>query len=523
MEKPSKDQLVERLNAQADAIDQLTRQNKQLQKQLDWFKRQLFGRKSEVRQEVSPHQQAFDSFFPDAAKKTEEPPSVTVTSHQRRKKNPFDGTPEDSGLRFDESRVPVQEIEVLPEELKGLKKIEYDIIRYEHTYRLAQRPGSYLVLKYSRPVIKHKATSTMKTTPAPESCFGKSLADVSLVAGMLVDKFQYHLPLYRQHQRLLASHIILSRSTLTHLVERAALLLKPIADAVLESILKGDVLAMDETPVKAGRKKQKDQKHGKMKSGWYWPIYGNHKEIYFHFSPSRGSEVVKNLLKDFKGTLLTDGYAAYASFVAAMQDIIHALCWSHGRRSVEKSLDDEPELAHEALDLIGAIYADEDVIKEKNLKNEEKLKYRQKHIKPIVDRIFEWCTEHIDRPDLVASESPILDAIRYLLKREAGLRVFLSDPDVDPDTNHLEREIRRVACGKKNWLFCWTELGAHYVGIIQTLMASCKLQDIDPHEYLVDVMQRVDRHPAKDVHELIPRVWKEKFGDKPLKSDINAL
>ena len=90
------------------------------------------------------------------------------------------------------------------------------------------------------------------------------------------------------------------------------------------------------------------------------------------------------------------------------------------------------------------------------------------------------------------------------------------------DTNHLEREIRAIAIGRKNWMFCWTEVGAKYVGIVQSLLRTCRLQGIDPYTYLVDVLQRVESHPAREVHLLTPRLWKENFADNPLRSHIDA-
>ena len=152
---------------------------------------------------------------------------------------------------------------------------------------------------------------------------------------------------------------------------------------------------------------------------------------------------------------------------------------------------------------------------------EDKQAYRGDKSKFIVDKIMKWCTTLVDRPDLVATESPILSAVKYTLKREAGLRAFLADPELPLDTNHVERTLRVIPCGRKNWNFSWTELGAHYVGIIQTLLSSCKLQGVDPYTYLVDVMQRVDRHPASKVGELTPRVWKERFGGNPIRSDLD--
>ena len=112
-------------------------------------------------------------------------------------------------------------------------------------------------------------------------------------------------------------------------------------------------------------------------------------------------------------------------------------------------------------------------------------------------------------------------AASYALTREKALRVFLEYPDVPLDTNHLERAIRPIAMGRKNWLFCWTEIGAKYVGIIQSLLSTCRVQGIDPYTYLVDVLQRIDTHPAKDVALLTPRLWKEHFAANPLRSDID--
>ncbi len=138
----------------------------------------------------------------------------------------------------------------------------------------------------------------------------------------------------------------------------------------------------------------------------------------------------------------------------------------------------------------------------------------------VVDKFFLWCTQLVDKPDLVATESPILDAINYALRREAGLRAFLADADIPLDTNHVERALRVIPCGKKNWLFNWSELGAHYAGIIQTLVCSCRLQGVDPYTYLIDVMQRVGQHPASKVHELTPRNWKVCFEQRALQSDL---
>jgi len=117
-------------------------------------------------------------------------------------------------------------------------------------------------------------------------------------------------------------------------------------------------------------------------------------------------------------------------------------------------------------------------------------------------------------------DNPLIQAVGYVLNRKTELQVFLEDPDVPMDTNHLERALRPIPMGRNNWKFCWTELGAEHVGIIQNLVCTCKLHGVDPYEYLVDVLQRISSHPAKDVESLTPRVWKEKFSHAPMRSDL---
>ncbi len=153
------------------------------------------------------------------------------------------------------------------------------------------------------------------------------------------------------------------------------------------------------------------------------------------------------------------------------------------------------------------------------MRNEDKLKYRVIHSKPVVEAFFNGCHEQRQRIDLVKS-NPLSKALAYTMNRVDALSVFLGDPDVSLDTNHLERALRVIAMGRKNWIFCWTELGAEQVGIIQSLLVTCKLQGINFYDYLVDVLQRVSEHPDSRVIELTPRIWKDAFAHNPMRSDI---
>ncbi len=440
-------------------------------------------------------------------------PTEEITYRRRKHKQRNEDDVTDSGLRFGPD-VPVEVIELSAPQLQGPEADQYEVIDHKISRRLAQRPGSYVVLEYRRPVLRHKPSAHLLEVPAPSAVFEGSLADVSLLAGLLVDKFCYHLPLYRQHQRLADAGITLCRSTLTHYVQRSIELLKPIYDAQWQHILQSRVLAMDETPIKAGRKKK-----GQMQSTWYWPIYGEENELCFTWSASRGSAHVEQQLEGFEGVLLSDGYAAYDHYARNRPKVTQAQCWAHTRRYFERAQDSDPA-AGEALALIGELYRVEARIREKQLEGQEKLTYRSRHALPIVEAFFAWCHQQRQRMDLVNTD-PLAKALVYADNHQAQLKVYLGDPEVPIDTNHLERALRVIPMGRKNWMFCWSEVGARQVGIIQSLLTTCRLHNVDPYTYLVDVLQRVSLHPARDTMELTPRCWKDRFAAKPLRSDLD--
>jgi transposase len=496
---------------------ELAEQNAALKRQVAWFQRQLFGRKSEKRLRApDPDQLSFAGLLTTPVPPADQPPppTETVTAYQRRLRFTGAEVAEESELRFDDS-VPVQEIRLTNPEVADLPPDAYEVISEKVTYRLAQRPGAYVILKYRRPVIKRKDTEVLSCPPAPPAVFEKSFADVSVLAGLLIEKFTYHLPLYRQHQRLVQAGIRLSRSTLTQWVQRTAELLEPIYYALLSSILQSWLLVMDETPLKAGRREK-----GRLHTGYLWPIYGDQDEIAFPFSASRAQAVVREALGSFCGVLLTDGYTVYERFTQQTTAICHAQCWSHTRRQFEKAQGAEPRLVAAALDRIAKLYKEEATIRALGLEDVAKLAHRGEYSQPLVEAFFAWLKQTVITEVLLPA-NPFGQAARYALEREAGLRVFLANPDVPLDTNHLEREIRPVALGRKNWLFCWTEVGARQVGIIYSVLASCRLQGVDPYVYLVDVLQRIDTHPALEVQLLTPRLWKQHFAEHPLRSDLD--
>ncbi len=184
------------LDKQSRELDELTKKNARLERRVAWFERQVFGRKSEKREFDIPLQDnlkgLFDTFEPLPPVQDD---VVDVPAYKRKKKD-YPGTPDDSGLRFNENEVDIKDIVLSAPELTGPNADQYEIIRYEHTYRLAQQRSSTIVLRYKRPILKHKSSNTLISTPAPDNVFGKSYADVSFATGMLIDKFVYHLGIF---------------------------------------------------------------------------------------------------------------------------------------------------------------------------------------------------------------------------------------------------------------------------------------------------------------------------------------
>jgi hypothetical protein len=496
-------------------IGALNVENAQLREQLEWFKRQLFGPKSEKRPPLSLEQIMLFA----AGQRSEGPvPAITIPAHERRKHRTGEEV-NDTGLRFG-PEVPVRTIQLSCPELEGPQADQYEVIGIKESLRLARQPGSHVVLRFERPVVKRKEDGLMATVPAPVGVLDHAQVDVSFLAGMMVDKFAYHLPLYRQHQRLVDEGITVARSTLDLWMQRSIGLLTPVALAQQVAIVDDGQLKIDETPIKAGRTKTSTGQ-GKMKSGWLWPILGKHGDIAFVYSPTRGAEALQQILgPSWRGTLQTDGYHVYAQYAAKAPGCTHALCWAHTRRALLKAEASEPKLVKQGLEMIRGLYRIEERLREAAADATLILQIRRDESAPIVDRFFEWVTAQIQDPGLLPT-SPLARALGYAREREAGLRVFLTDAWLHLDTNDLERALRVVPMGKKNWVFCSTEMGAQQVAVIQTLLATCRAHGIDAYTYLVDVLQRINTLPASEINDLTPRRWQRRFGADPLRSDLH--
>ena len=499
----------------------------ELSHQLEWFKRQLFGSKSEKRHLVDDGaQMSLGEALNVPLSVAQQGPAPAVPTKQigaHTRKDPVRELDQPSHSFFDESRVPIESIPLPDPATAGLSAEQinecFERIGEKVSYRLAQRPGSFVVLKFVRPIHKARDTQIISAAAAPRGVIDGSRADVSFIVGVLIDKIAYHLPLYRQHQRLTDAGFKVSRAWLTQLMQQAATLLEPIYDAQFDSIRLSRVKAMDETPIKAGLAGV-----GKMRQAYFWPVYGQLDEVCFAYFDSRSHQHVQEALgleAPPGAVMLSDGYPAYEAYTEKI-GIEHARCWAHCRREFFEARAVQPQLAEQALQMIGALYKVEETIGKAKLKDAAKREYRVEHAKPIVDRFFAWVLDKLNDTGLLPS-NPMTKALGYARNARHGLEVYLSDPDVAIDTNHLERALRAIPMGRRNWLFCWTELGAKHIGMMQSLIVTCRLHQVNPYDYLVDVLQRIGEHPKHQSSMLTPRLWKQHFADNPMRSDLYSI
>ena len=407
-------------------------------------------------------------------------------------------------------RATVIDIELPVPGTEDIPADQLELVESKVTERLVRLESPYFILRIHQNVYRKKGGCLEEFHPAPlEEIFPGSVFDVSALVGMAIDKYHLHLPIHRQHQALKSADIHLDRGNMIRVLHRTGCLLEPLYDALRRSVQASKLLTADETPTPVGRSK------GKVGKGFFWVFFGDRKEVYFHASSSRARKVLDDELQGFEGKLLCDGYAAYESFVALTEGRTLCQCWSHTRRAFLEAEKAEPERVKWVLRQIKTMYELDE--RTRGRPPDEVLAVRQTDIKPLVDGLFAFLKETIAEGTFVPS-ARFLKAAGYALQRETALRVFLDDPGVPLDTNHVERELRGHAVGRRNWTFHVTDDGARYAAIFYSLIRTCLLWEINPTAYLTDVLRRIAANPGQDMELLLPRQWKERFGKAPLRS-----
>lgn len=392
-----------------------------------------------------------------------------------------------------------------------LRRIGEDISR-----KLAFKPGSYYWREYVRPkyaAAGHPEQGILQA-PMPELAIPGSDYDETFLAGIAIDKCSYHLPLYRQEERLRHQGIELNRQILGRLYGKTAEVLRPLYDALKADVLGRGVIFTDDTPVNLlvpGR--------GKALTGRMWVYVGGGAGPpyrVFDFTIDRRKNRPQEFLGDYRGYIHADAYAGYADLFARA-GVENCGCWMHVRRKILEAEDGPPELRAAVLSCIRRLYRYERFGRRKAAQWREAsrdpseaealiLRVRKERILPVIDRIFTLTREALVGGDLLPG-SAMHGAIGYLHNLGDALCTFCTDPHLEPDNGVSERAIRPLAIGRKNWLFAGSKRGGQATATLLSLIQSARACQIDPFEYLTDVLRRINRHPHKRLGELLPQAW----------------
>ena len=366
--------------------------------------------------------------------------------------------------------------------------------------------NKFIRSKYLIPSATEDDNTKIITAPLPVQPIDKCIAGPGLLAQILIDKFLYHLPIYRQQQRFEHSGITIPYSTLLAWIALGCNLLEVLYEALKHELLASNYIHADETGIKVIDQNKAGKK---IHNGFFWVYHNSHlKLVFFDYQKTREKEGPQGILKNYKGYLQTDGYEAYDNLDKG-PDIIHLHCMAHSRRYFIDALPTDKQRAGYVLEQMQQLYAVERSCREKQLSFEERKEVRQKQSVPIVEKLEKWMKEqYADKT--VLPKSPIGKALAYSIKRWDKLCRYTLDGMLEIDNNPVENSIRPVALGRKNFLFCGSHDAAQRTAIIYSLLGSCKMHGIDPHVWLKDVLTRLPMHPINKIKELLPHNWKPK-------------
>jgi transposase len=404
----------------------------------------------------------------------------------------------------------------------------------DRSERLDIIPAQFQVIVTIRPIYAppHDCDGKPVQALAPAHIIEGGLPSEGLIAHVLVSKYADHLPLYRQSQIFArSSGLDLHRSTLAGWCGTAAFHLRPVVDRMAEQIKNSGKLFMDETPLPV-----LDPGRGKTKKGYFralarddrgWSGASNSKAVgqtkrqearsgsattgnktgppgvIFNYAPGRGGQYAEEFLIGFDGTLQVDGYAGYNRLTKAEREgglaLLLANCWAHARRKLFDLHDSSP-IAREGLVQIAALYKIEAEIR--GLPAAERLAIRKARSTPLVEAFGKWLELQRSR---VSKKSRLGEKLTYIANQWGGLQVFLQDGRVEIDSNAVENAIRPIALGRKNSLFAGHDEGGKNGALFASLIATCKMNDINPFDYLRTTLELIAKgHPQSKLNDLLP-------------------
>lgn len=379
----------------------------------------------------------------------------------------------------------------------GVNVEDCEVIGKDVTRILRFEPSKTWVEVIERPVLRKKEDKgtlhpKIFQAPAPVAVIGGNHVGADLLANIVIDKYQYHLPEYRQIKRFADTGLILPTSTLNNWVHSTAYKLEPVYEALRQEIRGSDYLQIDEVPWRIA------DRPGKSRHGYAWQFFDSrpesHGTYFLYMNGSRAGEVPRSELKSFKGAIQTDGYIVYDYF-ELQEGVILLACLAHIRRKFVEAQKSYPQLARQAVEWIALLYQIEANLRARNASFEEIANERQKKAIPIMDAMEAWMKMSYNK---CTPSDPMGKAIDYAYKLWPRIRLYATDGRYNIDNNPVERNQRPTVMGRKNYLFSKNDNGAIDNAIFYSLLESCDIVGVDKFEWLEYTLKNLKKNASKE-------------------------
>lgn len=380
-------------------------------------------------------------------------------------------------------------------------------IGQEESEQLEYQPASFKVLVHIRPKYgcrrceQEGYNPNIAAAPMPPQPIEKGLPGPGLLAYVIVSKLGDHLPLYRLENIFARQQVHVARSTMCAWLAAAAMLVRPLVALIRQRVKQSQVIHTDDTTVPIQSPGQKQCRKGRV-----WCYLGDDANPYtvYEYTPSRKRDGPAGWLAGFTGYLQADAYGGYDG-IYAHGGVTEVACWAHARRKFFEAKETDSQRAAQILALVRELYGIEREAKEQACDDAGRLALRQLRSVPVLARIKTWLDAE---KEIVLPRSPMAAAITYAQNQWAALGVYATQGFLNIDNNAAERAMKRVAIGRKNWLFAGHDQAAQHHATLWSLIASAERCGVDPQRYLTSVLAKLPFTPATELEQFLPDVWK---------------
>lgn len=456
--------------------------------ELDFLKRHIFGKKSE-RFITVPGQLSLDGFgvqLPEPVVTFSSPVIPEIKEKQKPVRKPLD-----------ESSYEVIVEDIHPEgDLQQMKFIGIE----ESTHKVVV-DAKIVLKKIKRYKYQNRETGEIIIADMPYRPFAKSAVSASIISEVVVQKFVDGQPIYRQMEAWKRLGVDFSYSSLSDMQRMGYDLIKPLFEAFQTELMSTHFLQVDESPIKVLSSEKKGATH----KGFYYVVLDPiQNRVLYNYRPHKNHKITSELLKDFRGVLQSDGYEGYDHFAKNQSGVTHIYCMAHARRYFKEAEKNDAERAHYFLKEVQKLYDIERVLKEKKITGNEKVLYRKEHALPILNNLKIWIEAQLPH---VTQKSSIGQAILYSRARWDGLSEYCNYDFAEIDNNPVERSIRPMVIGRKNYLFAATNESAQRAACYYTFFITCRLHGVNPKAWIEDVFEKIEHLKPSQYHTLFPQNW----------------